>query len=172
MDFISLPELPPPFAKTVWRIEFSAKRLRGLSILPSSVHPRRLSSQVRDPRVQSLLEKLRARLAGKPVDIPWKEFDLSGLPAFFVRVWKAMHAIPRGELRTYAQLAAAAGSPRACRACGQACATNPIVVFIPCHRVISAAGLGGFSCGLVYKKALLRLEGLDPQHPQQSIMCQ
>ncbi|MBL9201869.1 MAG: methylated-DNA--[protein]-cysteine S-methyltransferase, partial [Opitutaceae bacterium] len=82
----------------------------------------------------------------------------SGTP-FQQRVWAALRAIPRGETRTYAQLAAAIGNPDAARAVGRANATNPICVIIPCHRVIGADGsLTGFAFGEDIKRRLLEHE--------------
>ena len=65
--------------------------------------------------------------------------------AFQQRVWDALRAVPAGETATYGELAARAGSPRAARAVGQACARNPIPVLIPCHRAVGASGPGGWS---------------------------
>lgn len=92
-----------------------------------------------------------------------KSFDLPLAPAgtpFQRAVWDALCAIPYGETRTYAQIAAAVGSPKACRAVGMANNRNPIAILIPCHRVIAASGsLTGYAGGLDIKKALLALEG-------------
>ncbi|GLS01876.1 methylated-DNA--protein-cysteine methyltransferase [Brevundimonas denitrificans] len=71
-------------------------------------------------------------------------------------VWKALRAIPAGETRTYGQLAAAIGSPRAVRAAGLANGQNPIAVIVPCHRVIGANGtLTGYAGGIERKRWLL-----------------
>jgi methylated-DNA-[protein]-cysteine S-methyltransferase len=72
---------------------------------------------------------------------------------------EAMMRIPYGATVTYAELATDAGSPRAVRAAGQACATNPIAVIGPCHRVLGTNGLGGYGGGLDQKCTLLALEG-------------
>jgi methylated-DNA-[protein]-cysteine S-methyltransferase len=72
---------------------------------------------------------------------------------------EAMMRIPYGTTVTYAELAASAGSPRAVRAAGQACATNPIAIIGPCHRVLGTTGFGGYGGGLDQKRALLALEG-------------
>ena len=75
-------------------------------------------------------------------------------------VWKALRAIPAGETRTYGQLAAAIGSPKAVRAAGLANGQNPIAVIVPCHRVIGANGtLTGYAGGLERKRWLLEHEG-------------
>ncbi len=76
------------------------------------------------------------------------------------QVWDALAAIPYGETRTYAQIAAAVGRPRACRAVGMANHRNPLPIFIPCHRVVGRDGsLTGYAGGLDRKIFLLRLEG-------------
>ena len=72
---------------------------------------------------------------------------------------EAMLRIPYGVTVTYAELAASAGSPRAVRAAGQACATNPIAIIAPCHRVLASDGFGGYGGGLDQKRMLLALEG-------------
>ena len=70
-----------------------------------------------------------------------------------------MEAIPFGETRTYGQIAAAVGNPKAVRAVGQANHRNPIPIFIPCHRVVGADGtLTGYAGGLELKRSLLELE--------------
>jgi O-6-methylguanine DNA methyltransferase len=73
-------------------------------------------------------------------------------------VWNELKNIPRGQTRTYGEIAAAIGHPRAARAVGSACGANPLPFFIPCHRAVAAKGPGGFSCGLPWKKLLLELE--------------
>ena len=76
------------------------------------------------------------------------------------KVWKALRDIPYGETRSYRDIAEAVDSPLACRAVGGANHANPIMIVIPCHRVIAAdKTLGGYGGGLDMKKTLLRLEG-------------
>lgn len=91
-----------------------------------------------------------------------RDFDLPLAPVgtpFQRAVWDALRAIPYGETRTYAQLAASVGRPKACRAVGMANNRNPIAILIPCHRVIGADGsLTGYAGGLDAKKTLLALE--------------
>ena len=84
--------------------------------------------------------------------------DLDGTP-FQIEVWKAIAAIPRGETKTYGELARTIGKPKAFRAVANACGANPVPLFIPCHRVVGANGsIGGFSSGLVWKRLLLLAE--------------
>lgn len=75
------------------------------------------------------------------------------------KVWRALCAIPYGETRTYGEIAAAVGNPMACRAVGMANHCNPILIAVPCHRVIGANGkLMGYGSGLDMKRSLLQLE--------------
>lgn len=77
------------------------------------------------------------------------------------KVWKALCDIPYGETRTYGQIAAAVGNVKACRAVGGACNRNPIMIVVPCHRVIGGNGkLVGFGGGLAMKEKLLGVEGI------------
>ena len=81
--------------------------------------------------------------------------------AFQSAVWAALRAIPAGQTRSYGQLAAAVGSPKAVRAAGLANGQNPIAVIVPCHRVIGANGtLTGYAGGLERKRWLLAHEGV------------
>lgn len=85
---------------------------------------------------------------------------LGGTP-FQRKVWNALRDIPYGETRTYAQIAQAVGSPKACRAVGGANHRNPLPIIVPCHRVIGAdRSLTGFGLGLDVKEKLLTLEGV------------
>lgn len=111
---------------------------------------------VRDGAAERQLEEY---FAGKRT-----EFTVRLAPAgtpFQRAVWAAMCRIPYGKVVTYGQLAAAIGRPTACRAVANAVGKNPILILQPCHRVVAAGGLGGFSAGLEKKRALLRLEGVE-----------
>ncbi|HZT74411.1 MAG TPA: methylated-DNA--[protein]-cysteine S-methyltransferase [Terriglobales bacterium] len=99
-------------------------------------------------------------LAAGASDHPDLPLDLRGT-AFQRRVWALLRQIPRGETRTYAQVARALGRPRAARAVAAACARNPVALAIPCHRVVAARGLGGYHWGVARKRALLRRERAD-----------
>jgi len=89
-------------------------------------------------------------------------FDLKLNPSgteFQKQVWKALTAIPFGELRTYGDIAKKLGNEKACRAVGMANSKNPIPLIVPCHRVVGAGGkLTGFAHGLTIKEQLIRLE--------------
>lgn len=95
---------------------------------------------------------------GEASDIP---LDVRGT-AFQEAVWAALRQIPAGETRSYAQLAAAIGRPKASRAAGSANGANRVAVLIPCHRVIRGDGaLGGYAWGEGVKKELLAREGVQ-----------
>lgn len=85
---------------------------------------------------------------------------LQGLPPYTTQVLSILRELPFGVTLTYQALAEVTGNPHGARAVGNACARNPFPLIIPCHRVLHASnGLGGFSCGLELKKALLTFEG-------------
>ena len=91
----------------------------------------------------------------KDFDIP---LDLQGTP-FQLTVWQALRKIPFGETRSYSELAEAIGNPNGVRAVGSAVGRNPVLIVVPCHRIIQKnGGLGGFSAGLPLKKQLLQHE--------------
>ena len=85
------------------------------------------------------------------------ELDLEGTD-FELRVWNALRAIPWGRTRTYGEIAQAIGEPGSARAVGRANGRNPLPIIVPCHRVVSSTGLGGYSGGLDWKQRLLALE--------------
>lgn len=79
---------------------------------------------------------------------------------FQEKVWAALQRIPFGETRSYGQIAREVGSPKGARAVGMACNRNPVLLLIPCHRVVGSTGkLVGFAAGLSVKEWLLELEG-------------
>jgi len=110
-----------------------------------------------DGAMQKVIEGLERYFEGKPIpsDIA---LDLRGTP-FQNKVWSELLKIPHGETRSYKQIAVAIRMPTASRAVGQAVASNPVPIFVPCHRVLRSDGsLGGFGYGVEIKKRLLRLE--------------
>jgi len=87
-----------------------------------------------------------------------ESLDLRGT-VFQLRVWQALRAIPRGETRSYSQLARELGDPKATRAVARACATNRVALMVPCHRVVGVSGaLTGYRWGVERKRALLEAE--------------
>lgn len=101
--------------------------------------------------------EILAHLAGRQ---PRLELPLDvRTTAFEWQVWQALGAIPYGETRSYSEVAASIGRPRAARAVANACARNPVALAIPCHRVVPAGGgFGGYRWGTKRKKALLSAE--------------
>lgn len=108
---------------------------------------------------EGFARELRQYLKGKRSGFK-STLDLSSGTRFQKAVWKKLLDVPYGEVVTYKELACAVGSPRAARAVGNAVGKNPLPIVVPCHRVLAANGLGGYSCGIEIKKSLLRLEGV------------
>ena len=107
-----------------------------------------------------LVDRLRAYFAGAEDTFDDVDLDLEYDTPFLERCAQALRAVPRGEVVTYGELAALAGAPGAARAAGSFCARNRLGLFVPCHRVVAATGLGSYgSYGLDYKRRLLELEG-------------
>jgi methylated-DNA-[protein]-cysteine S-methyltransferase len=116
-------------------------------------------AQGRADFVPSLVARLREYFAGADVDFSDVELDLDELTPFGRRLATTLRTVPRGEVVTYGELAALAGRPGAARAAGTFCAQNRLAIFVPCHRVVAAAGLGGYGAlGSEYKRRLLALE--------------
>jgi AraC family transcriptional regulator of adaptative response/methylated-DNA-[protein]-cysteine methyltransferase len=129
-----------------------ARQLRA-QFPAGEVHP--------EPKLESALVQVLSLFTEHPaaLDLP---LDLRAT-AFQMRVWEALRRIPRGETRSYAQLAQSLGQPTAVRAVARACATNPVAVVVPCHRVIGSDGkLTGYRWGVERKNKLLELEGAAP----------
>src|SRR5690349_14247595 len=119
--------------------------------------PGRRASQVTDCH---LVARLQAYFAGEPVGLDDVDVDLEYETPFLERCAHALREVPRGEVVTYGELAALAGAPGAARAAGSFCARNRLGLFVPCHRVVAASGLGSYgSFGVEYKRRLLALEG-------------
>jgi methylated-DNA-[protein]-cysteine S-methyltransferase len=105
-------------------------------------------------------ERLQAYFAGERVSFDDVVLDEEGASSFQRSVSDALRAVPYGEVVTYAELALLAGHPRAQRAAGTFCAHNRFPIFLPCHRVVAATGIGSYgSSGVGYKRRLLELEG-------------
>jgi AraC family transcriptional regulator, regulatory protein of adaptative response / methylated-DNA-[protein]-cysteine methyltransferase len=110
---------------------------------------------VRSARAARFVRGLNRRLQGQAVKLP---LDVRGTD-FQLRVWTALRLIPVGSTRSYSEVAAMIGEPRAARAVANACASNPVPLIIPCHRVIKNDGsVGGYALGVTRKKALLAKE--------------
>jgi methylated-DNA-[protein]-cysteine S-methyltransferase len=128
-----------------------------LERLAVRVSPRMLEAPARlDPVRRELEEYFDGARRSFDVPLDWR---LSS--GFVRRVLRSTARIPFGETRSYGQMAASAGSPRAFRAAGSALGANPIPIIVPCHRVLRSGGaLGGYGGGLEVKRRLLELEGV------------
>jgi len=132
-------------------IETGPHGVRSIDFGAHGAH--QLSSAV----MRNTVRQLQAYFAGDSqfFDVP---LEIGGTD-FQRRVWNALRTIPYGQTRSYSQIAAQIGAPRAVRAVGAANGRNPIPIIVPCHRVIGASGsLVGFGGGLAWKRLLLDLE--------------
>ena len=111
----------------------------------------------RSPFSDRVIVQLEEYLAGKRT-----AFDLPLCPQgtpFQQKVWQALRTIPYGQTRSYGEIAEQIGQPNACRAVGMANHANPLLILIPCHRVVGEnGGLTGYAAGLELKQRLLELE--------------
>jgi methylated-DNA-[protein]-cysteine S-methyltransferase len=139
--------------------------LREPPLRRSAEQPREVSREPLTADEQAIATALESQLGEyfrgdrRDFEIP---LDLGGGSEFRRRVWEAVAHIPYGETLSYAEVAAEAGNPSAYRAAGSACGANPIVIIIPCHRVVgSDKRLHGFGGGLDTKAWLLQHEGRE-----------
>ena len=139
---------------------------KGLCSVKLGDGPERLASLLADEFNQAeLSEKSLPQLKAKVLAFIDGEASLARVPldirgtVFQRRVWETLRRIPRGETRTYQDIARAIGAPSAVRAVGSACGANPVALAVPCHRAVRAdGGLGGYAWGLQRKRKLLALE--------------
>ena len=127
------------------------------TLLAISTHRTFTATVMETPFIKEVYHQFTEYLIGerKSFDLPFK---LTGTD-FQNRVWKALCEIPYGETRSYKQIAEAIGNPKAVRAVGMANNRNPLLVLVPCHRVIGCNGqLVGYAAGLDKKQFLLHLE--------------
>jgi AraC family transcriptional regulator of adaptative response/methylated-DNA-[protein]-cysteine methyltransferase len=121
-----------------------------------------LATLKRDPALATMVDAALGVVEGEnsrdKAAAPQVPLDLRGT-AFQLRVWQALRAIPRGQTRSYSQLARDLGDPKATRAVARACATNRVALVVPCHRVVGASGsLTGYRWGVERKRQLLEAE--------------
>ena len=145
---------------------------RGVCAVTLGDSERALEAGLRREYPEALLEKAPAALAewteriarslAESVDLTTIPLDLRAT-TFQRRVWEALRAVPRGETRSYAEVAAEIGKPSAVRAVASACAHNPVALVVPCHRVVRKDGaLGGYRWGVDRKRVLLKNESGRP----------
>jgi O-6-methylguanine DNA methyltransferase len=143
-----------------WHAAFTERGLCRLAFPGAAWIPGARAART-GPELEGLARQLDAYLRGElqAFDVP---LDLRGTP-FQRRVWAEVAAIPRGEVRTYAQVAATIGTPAAARAVGAANGANPVPIVVPCHRLVGSGGdLRGYRGGLEWKRRLLALEAGAP----------
>lgn len=142
--------------KGIVRVAFEGEDHEAvLDVLSTRLSPRILLAPA---RLDAAARELDEYFAGRRTsfDLPL-DFSLSG--GFRLTVLDHLRSIAYGHTESYSEVASAAGSPRAVRAVGSACATNPLPVIVPCHRVLRSDGsLGGYLGGLDAKRALLAME--------------
>jgi methylated-DNA-[protein]-cysteine S-methyltransferase len=134
-----------------------------LEELARRVSPRMLEAPAALDEVRRELDEyFGGKRTGFEIPVDWRLHD-----GFSRRVLRATARIPYGQLLTYAQVAAKAGSPRGSRAAGNALGSNRIPIVVPCHRVVRSGGaLGGYTGGIERKEYLLDLEGVPPFRSQ------
>jgi methylated-DNA-[protein]-cysteine S-methyltransferase len=138
--------LPPGTATVVWRAD---------RIVAVRLGRRALAGPSDNGACHALLSALDRGAAAAGL-----QYDLGSLPEFTRKVLRLCSRIPSGSVRTYGQLAVAAGRPGAARSVGQAMAANPLPLVIPCHRVVRSGGfIGGYTGGTAWKEFLLGREG-------------
>jgi methylated-DNA-[protein]-cysteine S-methyltransferase len=115
---------------------------------------------ISDEKFRSLEYKISGYLKKNIKDIDLEPLFITG-SIFDRKVWNITRKVPFGKTSDYSSIASATGSPRACRAAGNALGRNPLIIIVPCHRIIKSSGeIGGFSCGAELKKKFLDIEGI------------
>lgn len=157
--------------KHVWVFEYEIGRIaiaeENEKITDIFLEQKREFSDMKETQTPILLKaakELEEYFKGtrQTFDVP---LFLCGTP-FQIAVWNALRAIPYGETRSYKQIAQQIGNPNACRAVGMANNRNPIMIMVPCHRVIGQnKSLTGYGGGLPMKEYLLHLEKVNTKTP-------
>jgi methylated-DNA-[protein]-cysteine S-methyltransferase len=133
-----------------------------LTPLGANVPTRTIAEEVSpmgDGFVAELTRRVHRQLAGRKTTFADVPLDLSWCTPFQAALAQTLRGVPWGEIVTYGELASHAGRPGAARAAGAFCARNRFWLFLPCHRVVAAAGIGGYGeAGVDFKRRLLALE--------------
>lgn len=137
------------------RVRVDGGAVTQVELLPLGRKPK-AEAAPKDPVLKKAVAELKQYLAGRRrrFTLPHRQ---PGTP-FQQAVWKALTRVPYGRVLTYGDLARDAGYPRAARAVGSAMNRNKLPLIVPCHRVVASDGLGGFGCGVEWKKKLLGTE--------------
>lgn len=131
--------------------------VRGDALCMLKLSNTKIEHEAGKEQASAVIRQLEEYFAGSRTSFDVR-VDAEGTP-FQRAVWSAITRIPYGETRTYAEVAAMIGKPKAARAVGQALNKNPVAIVVPCHRVVaSGGGLGGFAWGDTCKQALLARE--------------
>jgi methylated-DNA-[protein]-cysteine S-methyltransferase len=168
MNVRLIPSTPFGPVALIWStIEGAPKVFRVLLSRPSASAVDRIAELFPESRpgscreIDALASSIRAFLEGQAVKFPLDAAALSACSVFQRSVLRAEHAIPRGRVSTYGLIAGRLGDRHAARAVGNALATNPFPIIVPCHRAVRSDGsLGGFQGGPAMKRALLEREGI------------
>ena len=137
----------------ILRIDADQRKLRGVSLVSE------IGEDMPTPQTQNAANQISEYFSKNREE--FQLFFLAHGTPFQIAVWSKLREIPYGKVTTYGALAQAVGQPSAVRAVANAVGNNPLLLLQPCHRVVAADGLGGFSAGLAAKRALLRLEGVE-----------
>jgi methylated-DNA-[protein]-cysteine S-methyltransferase len=143
-------------------LRFASGRLGGQV---RALYPEASWGEERPEWVETLARQLDLHLGGEPQDFSKVPLDLSGCTPFQREVYAVCRELPAGQVATYGTLARHMGrGPGSARAVGGAMSRNPVLLVVPCHRVVGSTGLVGFTApgGLDTKATLLELEGWKP----------
>lgn len=145
----------------ILKISAEEECITGVSLEAQEELPKTISEAPQTALLKETCKQLEEYFSGARTQFTLPIAYPHGTP-FQHSVWNALRGIPYGETRSYEDIAVAIGNPKAVRAIGQANTRNPILLLVPCHRVINKNGtIGGFGCGVEIKKQLLQLEGLE-----------
>ena len=141
------------------RVEALGDAVTGVELLPLG-RPHREGGDLKDPLLAGAAEQIRDYLSGRRRGFRLRHRQAG--PDFFEAAWSALARVPYGRVVSYGTLAGMAGRPGAARAVGGAMGRNRLPLLVPCHRVVASDGIGGFGCGLDWKRRLLALEKTRP----------
>jgi len=143
------------------KIAYSESGISKISIRSRHSSAPRQSKKVSQPQwFSKAIQLLKTYFSGRVADLSRIPVELDAYTPFQKKVFKACRNIPFGDTLTYAELASKVGNRNRARAVGNALNKNAVPVVIPCHRVVSHSGLGGFAYGAKIKKQLLENEGV------------
>ncbi len=153
-------EFEYPFFSGCLKVVYSDKGVTGIRFQKKKpFNQKRWVHPITKKTVREINHYLKGRSQSLEISIDWKNL---GGTVFQKRIWRKIKQIPYGQVKTYSEIARSIKNPGASRAVGTACAKNPLLLVIPCHRVVGTGDLGGFSGGgLNIKRKLHTLEGIQ-----------